>query len=119
MQDQVGIVRLENEMKQALAGLEKLKTRAARAIVKGNREYNAGWHTAIDLNNLLTVSEAVTRCAIERKESRGAQFRLDFPERNDDEWLKHINLSVNGGDAPKITCSPVMMTQWEPQERKY
>ena len=74
---------------------------------------------AIELGYMLDCAECIVTGALERKESRGAQFRLDFPERNDDEWLKHINLSVNGGDAPKITYSPVTMTQWEPQERKY
>jgi succinate dehydrogenase / fumarate reductase, flavoprotein subunit len=81
MQKLVGIVRVEGEMQQALAELARLKTRAARAAVSGHREYNPGWHTAIDLPNLLTVSEAVTRCAIERKESRGGHFRDDFPEK--------------------------------------
>ena len=56
---------------------------------------------------------------MERKESRGAQFRTDFPERNDDEWLKHIDISVNGADEPKVDYSPVTITRWEPQERTY
>ena len=60
-----------------------LKQRANRAAVTGNREYNPGWHTAIDLKNLLTVSEAITRAAVERKESRGAQFREDYPEKDE------------------------------------
>jgi succinate dehydrogenase / fumarate reductase flavoprotein subunit len=81
MQKLVGIVRLETEMQEALAELGRLKARAARAAVSGHREYNPGWHTAIDLRNLLTVSEAVTRCAIERKESRGGHFRDDYPEK--------------------------------------
>jgi succinate dehydrogenase / fumarate reductase flavoprotein subunit len=81
MQRLVGIVRLEGEMREALAELERLRGRAARAAVSGHREYNPGWHTAIDLQNLLTVSEAVTRCAIERKESRGGHFRDDYPEK--------------------------------------
>ena len=66
-----------------------------------------------------TAPSASSSAALERKESRGAQFRLDFPKRNDDEWLKHINLSVNGGEAPKVTYSPVTITKWEPQERTY
>jgi succinate dehydrogenase / fumarate reductase flavoprotein subunit len=84
MQDLVGIVRKEDEMLRALEGLQKLKARAAKASADGNREYNPGWHTAIDLRNLLTVSEATTRAAIERKESRGAQFREDFPTKSDE-----------------------------------
>jgi succinate dehydrogenase / fumarate reductase, flavoprotein subunit len=83
MQDLVGIVRMESEMRQALEKLGALRERAARAGCVGNREYNAGWHTAIDLPNLLLVSEAITRAAIERKESRGAQFREDYPKKDD------------------------------------
>jgi succinate dehydrogenase / fumarate reductase flavoprotein subunit len=86
MQDLVGIVRREDEMLRALDGLAKLWDRAKKAGVTGNREYNPGWHTALDLNNLLTVSEAVTRSAIERKESRGAQFREDYPQKDDAQW---------------------------------
>jgi succinate dehydrogenase / fumarate reductase flavoprotein subunit len=82
MQALVGIVRREEEMQQALEGLGGLRERAARVTVPGNREYNPGWHTALDLQNLLTVAEAVTRSAIERKESRGGHFREDFPEKD-------------------------------------
>jgi succinate dehydrogenase / fumarate reductase, flavoprotein subunit len=88
MQDLVGIVRREDEMVRALEGMQKLWARAGRVGVTGNREYNPGWHTALDLNNLLTVSEAVTRSAIERKESRGAQFRDDYPKKDDANWGK-------------------------------
>ena len=83
MQDLVGIVRREEEMQKALAGLEALWKRAARVTVSGNREYNPGWHTALDLSNLLLVSEAITRAALERKESRGAHFRDDYPQKDD------------------------------------
>ena len=81
MQDLVGIVRKEDEMQKALDGLAKLKERAKKAKVVGNREYNPGWHTALDLHNLLTVSEAVTKCSIARKESRGGHFREDYPDK--------------------------------------
>jgi len=82
MQSHVGIVRVEGEMRQALTELDALRARASRAAVTGHREYNNGWHTAIDLRNLLTVSEAITRSAIERKESRGGHFRDDYPDKN-------------------------------------
>jgi succinate dehydrogenase / fumarate reductase flavoprotein subunit len=82
MQDLVGIVRREEEMERALEGLRALNARAASVGVGGNREYNPGWHTAIDLNNLLTVSEAVTRSALERRESRGGHFRDDYPDKD-------------------------------------
>jgi len=95
MQDLVGIVRREEEMRRALEALEELKRRAAKVGVQGNREYNPGWHTALDLANLLTVSEAVTRAAIERRESRGGHFREDYPEKAAD--FGGFNLVVQQG----------------------
>lgn len=82
MQAQVGIVRKEDEMRTALEEITKLKARAVAVQAPANREYNPGWHTCMDLSNLLIVSEALTKCAIERKESRGAQFREDFPDKS-------------------------------------
>ncbi len=82
MQGLVGIVRREEEMVKALDGIAKLSERAGQVAVYGHREYNPGWHTAMDLKNLLTVSEAITRSAIERKESRGGHFREDFPNKD-------------------------------------
>jgi succinate dehydrogenase / fumarate reductase, flavoprotein subunit len=82
MQANVGIVRNEKDMLGALDGIETLKQRAAKVGVAGNREYNPGWHTALDLPNLLTCSEAVARSAIERKESRGGHFREDFEQKD-------------------------------------
>ncbi|HUJ51462.1 MAG TPA: fumarate reductase/succinate dehydrogenase flavoprotein subunit [Bryobacteraceae bacterium] len=95
MQSKVGIVRRQDEMEQALDAILKLRERARHVAVGGNREYNPGWHTALDLNNLLTVSEAVTRAALLRKESRGAHFRDDFPEK--DETFGTFNLIVRKG----------------------
>ncbi len=95
MQKLVGIVRTEREMIEALSGLGELSKRAARVRVEGNRAYNPGWHTALDLWNLLTVSEAVTRSAIERRESRGAQFREDYPDKDD--ALGKVNIVVRKG----------------------
>src|SRR3954463_7918617 len=82
MQELVGIVRRQGEMEQALAGLAKLRERAAKVGVVGNREYNPGWHTALDLHNLLTVSEGITRAAPARRESRGAHFRDVCPDKH-------------------------------------
>ena len=93
MQDLVGIVRREEEMQQALEVISELKERAGRVSAPGNREYNPGWHTAIDLDNLLTVSEAISLSAIERKESRGGHFRDDYPEK-DPEHLGKINVRI-------------------------
>ncbi len=84
MQDLVGIVRTQSEMERALEHLAGYQKRAANVSVQGHREFNPGWHTAIDLRHLLTVSQAITQSALERKESRGAQFRDDFPTRSDE-----------------------------------
>jgi succinate dehydrogenase / fumarate reductase flavoprotein subunit len=101
MQALVGIVRVEAEMVEALDVVQKLRARAAAVGIPGNRHYNAGWHTAMDLDNLFTVSEAITRAAILRKESRGAQFRDDFPDK-DPEWGKYNLIVRRGADGETI-----------------
>ena len=95
MQGKVGIVRRGGELEEALEGLAELRGRAAQAAVFGNREYNPGWHTALDLSSLLAVSEAVARAALERTESRGAQFRADHPDK--DEELGRVNIVIHKG----------------------
>jgi succinate dehydrogenase / fumarate reductase flavoprotein subunit len=100
MQSLVGIVRKEDEMLRALEGLSKLWDRAAKVAVVGNREYNPGWHTAMDLEPLLTVSEATTRASLVRKESRGAQFREDFPTKS--ETFAKVNVVVRNGPDGKM-----------------
>jgi succinate dehydrogenase / fumarate reductase flavoprotein subunit len=101
MQDLVGIVRTENEMQQALEKIAQLQARADRVGIAGHRQYNNGWHTAIDLASLLVVSEAITRAALLRKESRGAQFREDFPNK-DAEWGKHNIVVKRGADGEML-----------------
>jgi succinate dehydrogenase / fumarate reductase flavoprotein subunit len=101
MQDLVGIVRTEAEMQQALGVIAQLSARAAGAGIAGNRHYNNGWHTAMDLSNMLIVAEAVTRAALLRKESRGAQFREDFPGK-DLEWGKHNIVVRRGTDGAML-----------------
>jgi succinate dehydrogenase / fumarate reductase flavoprotein subunit len=103
MQDLVGIVRTEHDMQQALKEIDFLKERAAKTAVHGNREYNAGWHTALDLGNLLTVSEAITRGAIERKESRGGHFREDYPGK--DKSFGEVNIVVRRGPGGEMQVS--------------
>ena len=95
MQDLVGIVRDESEMRRALDGLQSLTVKASRAGVTGHREYNTGWHTALDLGNLLVVSQAITLSALERKESRGGHFRADYPEK--DKAFGAFNIVVRRG----------------------
>jgi len=96
MQHNVGIVREEGEMRAALEHLKTLHHRAESVGVIGTRDFNPGWHTALDLKNLLTISEAITRAALERKESRGAQFREDYPEK--DETLSKVNTIIRKTD---------------------
>jgi succinate dehydrogenase / fumarate reductase flavoprotein subunit len=92
MQDLVGIVRREDEMLRALDVIQQLWLNAGGVSVSGNREFNPGWHTALDISNLLTVSEAVTRSAIERRESRGAQYREDYPAKSTE--FESVNIGV-------------------------
>ncbi len=96
MQDKVGIVRREEEMVEALQAIAALRERATRVGTSGNREFNPGWHTALDLDNLLTVSEAVALAAIERKESRGGHFRDDYPGKNPDYGTFNIVIRKGG-----------------------
>jgi succinate dehydrogenase / fumarate reductase flavoprotein subunit len=95
MQDLVGIVRTAPEMERALEGIGRLRERAARVGVAGNREYNPGWHTALDLGNQLTVSEAIARAALERQESRGGHFRDDCPDK--DPACANFNIVIRKG----------------------
>jgi succinate dehydrogenase / fumarate reductase flavoprotein subunit len=103
MQDLVGIVRSEEEMKRALVGIAALRERASRVAVAGNREYNPGWHTALDLANLLCVSEAVALSALERKESRGGHFRDDYPDK--DPAFGKLNVVVRKGTGGEMQVS--------------
>jgi succinate dehydrogenase / fumarate reductase flavoprotein subunit len=103
MQSLVGIVRTESEMAIALEGLSDLRQRASAVGVSGNREYNAGWHTALDLPNLLTVSEAIARAALERRESRGAHFREDCPAKVDEYGRFNIVISKDHDGTMMVT----------------
>jgi succinate dehydrogenase / fumarate reductase, flavoprotein subunit len=103
MQDKVGIVRTEDEMLQAIEGIEALKPRAARVGAVGNREYNPGWHTALDLKNLLLVAECVARSAIVRRESRGAHFRDDYPDKDAEQGK--VNTVLRQGEGGRMQVS--------------
>jgi len=107
MQDLVGIVRTEDEMVRALGEVEKLKARAAKVGVVGHREFNPGWHTAIDLVNLMIVSEAIARAAVERKESRGAQFREDYPDKSAEHGKFNIVLRKGKDGQMQVIREPV------------
>ena len=106
MQDQVGIVRNEHDMQAAVEGIGRLRERAERVAASGNREYNPGWHTALDLRNLLTYAEAIARSALARKESRGAHTRLDYPDK--DEKLGKLSVVIRKNSDGDLEVS------WEP-----
>jgi succinate dehydrogenase / fumarate reductase flavoprotein subunit len=107
MQDLVGIVRKDNEIRRALDALKTLRERAWKVSVTGNREYNPGWHTALDLQSLLTVSEIVARAALERKESRGGHFRDDFPEKDPNYGKFNILIRKGSGGEMQVTREPI------------
>ena len=105
MQDLVGIVRREDEMLRALDGLQQFWERARRVGVTGNREYNPGWHTALDLPNLLTVSEAICRAGLRRKESRGGHFRDDYSDKS--AYFAKVNVVVRPGRDGRMEVDEV------------
>jgi succinate dehydrogenase / fumarate reductase flavoprotein subunit len=113
MQTLVGIVRQESEMKEALSRVEKYKERAARVGVSGHREYNGGWHTALDLFNLLTVAETITLSALERKESRGGHFREDYPNKVAE--FGNVTVMVKRNAAGGIDVSRVPIPPMPPE----
>jgi succinate dehydrogenase / fumarate reductase flavoprotein subunit len=96
MQNLVGIFRTRDDMRKALGELGKLKDRLSNSSVEGSRMFNPGWHMAIDMKSMLTVSEAVTRSALVREESRGAHSRIDFPELSA-EWGTKNNIVCRDG----------------------
>ncbi len=108
MQELVGIVRNEGDMQRALEVIDDLRQRSGKVSVIGNREYNPGWHTALDLKFLMIVSEAVARAALERKESRGAHFREDFEEK--DEAFGNLNITQHKGDDGEMVINRVPVT---------
>jgi succinate dehydrogenase / fumarate reductase flavoprotein subunit len=107
MQSLVGIVREEGEMREALSRLQGYKERAARVGVSGHREYNGGWHTALDLQNLLTVAETITVSALERKESRGGHFREDYPDKAGEFGSINIMVKRNASGGIEVTRIPI------------
>jgi succinate dehydrogenase / fumarate reductase flavoprotein subunit len=106
-------------LNRCLETVKRLQEEAKTAYVDDHGTiFNQDVLGAIELGYMLDCAECTVVAALERKESRGAQFRLDFPERNDEEWLKHITVSANG-DSPEIAYAPVTITHWQPEERKY
>ena len=107
MQALVGIVRTESEMQEALVRIAGFNDRAARVGIEGHREYNSGWHTCIDLRNLLDCSEMIARSAIERKESRGGHFREDYPDKTAEFGTFNFGLQRQADGTMKVTRIPL------------
>ena len=119
MNQHVAVYRDATGLRQAHEVVTRLQEEAESAYVDDRGTvFNQDVLGAIELGYMLDCAEAIVVGAIERTESRGAQFRTDHPERNDEEWLKHIDISCNG-DGPRVSYSPVTITQWQPEERKY
>ena len=97
MQELVGIVRIEKELEEAIDVIHAFSMQADKASCDGNRGFNPGWHTALELKHMVTVAEAIARAAKERKESRGGHFREDFPEKSE-EYGK-INITIRKSEA--------------------
>jgi succinate dehydrogenase / fumarate reductase flavoprotein subunit len=107
MQNLVGIFRSADDLKRGLSEIDRLKERLARVRVEGSRLFNPGWHLARDLKSLLTVSEAVARSALERRESRGAHSRIDYPGL-DPEWGKRNNIVARDGESMRLFQRPIL-----------
>jgi succinate dehydrogenase / fumarate reductase flavoprotein subunit len=99
MNDLVGIIRTGSELEESLREIEVFKERAKTMVVEGHRQYNPGWHLAIDLRNMLIVSEAIAKAALAREESRGGHTRDDFPKTDVEVWGKKnlvVTLNADG-----------------------
>jgi succinate dehydrogenase / fumarate reductase flavoprotein subunit len=113
------VFRDEDGLQIALETIGRLKEEAKTAWIDDRGSvFNQDVLGAIELGYMVDCAEAIVLGAIERKESRGAQFRTDYPERNDEEWLKHIDITLTG-DGPQVSYSPVTITQWQPEVRTY
>jgi succinate dehydrogenase / fumarate reductase flavoprotein subunit len=102
MNNLVGIIRREGEVAEAISRLEELKARARKVVVEGHRQFNPGWHLALDLRNMLLVSECVAKAALERTESRGGHTREDHPTMQHD-WRKQLLVCEADGDGIRLT----------------
>jgi succinate dehydrogenase / fumarate reductase flavoprotein subunit len=119
MNKHAAVFRDEQGLQGALEEIGRLKEEAAKAWIDDRGTvFNQDVLGAIELGYMVDCAEVTVVAALERKESRGAQFRTDYPERNDEQWLKHIDIALED-ERPKVSYSPVTITQWQPEERKY
>ena len=119
MNKHAAVFRDESGLQSALRDISRLREESDRAWIDDRGTvFNQDVLGAIELGFMVDCAETTVVAALERKESRGAQFRTDYPARNDEEWLKHIDIALEDG-SPKVSYSPVTITQWQPEERKY
>ena len=120
MNEYVAVFRDEEGLTKAHEIVRGLKDEATKAAIDDRGSiFNQDVIAAIELGYMLDVAETIVVGALERKECRGAQWRIDYLGRNDEEWLKHIDISMNGADVPQVSFSPVTITRWQPEERTY
>ena len=120
MNEHVAVFRDADGLAKAHEIVRRLKDEAGSAVIDDRGTvFNQDVIAAIELGYMLDVAEGIVVAAVERKESRGAQFRTDFPERNDEEWLKHITITTDADGEPQVGYAPVTLTQWEPEARTY
>ena len=120
MNRHAAVFRDEAGLQGALETIDRLKEETEKAWIDDHGTvFNQDVLGALELGYMVDCAQATVVGALERKESRGAQFRTDYPERNDAEWLKHIDISLDAEGAPQVSYSPVTITQWQPEERKY
>ncbi len=114
------VFRDEGRLQGALEVVKRLQEEVRTVAVDDRGAvFNQDVLGVLELQFMLDNAECTLIGALDRRESRGAQYRTDFPQRNDAEWIRHINLTDNGGEAPEVTYSDVTMTRWEPEERTY
>ncbi len=119
MSEKVQVFRTEDQLKDAVKEVKKLKQRYAKVSVENKgKVFNTDLLFAIELGYLIDCAEMICVSAVERKESRGAHFRVDYPKRDDENWLKHIACTYRP-EGPRLSDIPVTITRWQPQERKY
>ncbi len=120
MDNNVYVFRDKSTLEEAYTSIKRLRERFAKVRLEDDgRVYNQNLKDILELDFLLEQAELITIAALNRTESRGAHYRLDYPKRDDVNWLKHTLLFYTAGDKPRISYSPVKITRWKPEERKY